>query len=47
MPKDHAKFMFNHGVDFETIRRWLIPLTTQKERNEILVALHSGHRQAA
>ena len=41
MPRDHAVFMFNHGVDLETIRRWLIPLTTRKERNDILVALHS------
>lgn len=42
MPREHAAFMFNHGVDLETIRRWLIPLTTRKERNDILIALRSN-----
>lgn len=39
MAKDHARRLYAEGIDLDTIRRWLIPVTKRKERDEILAAL--------
>lgn len=41
MAKAHAHRMYSLGIDLETIRRWLVPSTTWKERGEILAALRA------
>ncbi|SEL30052.1 hypothetical protein [Jannaschia helgolandensis] len=44
MAKDHAHRLYAEGIDLDSIRRWLMPLTTRKECDEILSAL--PHRVA-
>lgn len=44
MAKEHAHRLYAEGIDLETIRKWLFPLTTRKERDAILAAL--PHRVA-
>lgn len=44
MAKEHAHRLYAEGIDLDTIRRWLFPLTTRKERDDILAAF--PHRVA-
>jgi len=37
--KAHAYYMYREGIDLETIRLWLFPRTTMKNRDEIIEAL--------
>jgi hypothetical protein len=39
MVKDHAHRLYAEGIDPDIIRRWLMPLTTRKECDDILAAL--------
>ncbi|WP_157815070.1 hypothetical protein [Sagittula sp. P11] len=39
MAKSHAQRLYAEGIDLDTIRRWLIPLTTRRERDTILASL--------
>ncbi len=46
MAKSHAQRLYAEGIDLDTIRRWLIPLTTRQECDAILAALPSVARAA-
>lgn len=39
MAEIQAQSLFAQGIGIDTIRLWLIPCTTRKERDEILAAL--------
>ena len=47
MAKSHAHRLYAEGIDLDTIRRWLIPVTTRKECDEILASLSYRVSQAA
>jgi len=39
MVKEHAQRLYAEGIDLDTIRKWLLPLTTRKERDAIIASL--------
>lgn len=47
MAKSHAHRLYAEGIDLDTIRRWLMPVTTRKECDEILASLPDRVAQAA
>ena len=47
MAEIHARRLYAEGIDLDTIRKWLLPVTKRKERDDIIAALSHPAAYAA